>query len=115
MDEKERKQYEKLVLTEINHLIPMLAVPTVISMMITMIYNLVDAYFVGRLGTSASASIGILVSVQSVFQAIGFMFGHGSGSRISVQLGNGRKEEADRIASIGFAAALLISVIAALL
>ncbi len=115
MDEKERKQYEKLVLTEINHLIPLLAVPTVISMMITMIYNLVDAYFVGRLGTSASASIGILVSVQSVFQAIGFMFGHGSGSRISVQLGNGRKEEADRIASIGFAAALLISVIAALL
>jgi Na+-driven multidrug efflux pump len=60
MNKKEQKQYEKLVLTPIPKLIPSLAVPTTVSMMITMIYNLVDAYFVGRLGTSASGSIGIL-------------------------------------------------------
>ena len=49
MKEKELAQYEKLVLTPVNRLIPRLALPAVISMMITMIYNLVDAFFVGKL------------------------------------------------------------------
>ncbi len=115
MDEKEIEQYRRLVLTPIGRLILYLAVPTVISMMITMIYNLVDAFFVGKLGTSASASIGILVSVQSIFQAIGFMFGHGSGSNISVLLGNGKVEEANKTASLGFFAALVVSIVPAIL
>ncbi len=40
MDEKERKQYEQLVLTPIHRLIPTLAIPTMASMMTTMLYNL---------------------------------------------------------------------------
>ena len=88
MNKKEQKQYEKLVLTPIPKLIPSLAVPTTVSMMITMIYNLVDAYFVGKLGTSASGSIGILLGVQAIFQAVGFMCGHGSGTIISMKLGS---------------------------
>lgn len=111
MDEKEIFQYEKLILTPIKELVPKLAIPTVISMMITMIYNLVDAFFVGKIGTSASASTGILLSVQAIFQAVGFMFGHGSGSNISVQLGMGKKKEANKIAALGFFSAMVISVI----
>lgn len=95
MNEKEKKQYEQLVLKPIPPLIVSLAVPTTISMMVSMIYNLVDAYFVGKLGTSAAAAIGILVSVSAVFQAIGFMCGHGSGGRISMELGHGHKAHAD--------------------
>ena len=78
MEEKEIQQYEKMVLTPADKLIAKLAVPTIISMMISMIYNLVDAFFVGKLGTSASAAIGILMGIQTVFQAVGFMCGHGS-------------------------------------
>ena len=115
MNPKERAQYKRLVLTPINKLIPRLALPAVFSMLITMIYNLVDAYFVGRLGTSASASIGILVSVQSVFQALGFMFGQGSGSNISRHLGMGDQKAASRIASLGFFSTLLISLVPAIL
>lgn len=115
MDEKERKQYEKMVLTPVDSLIPNLAVPTVISMLITQIYNLADAYFVGKLGTSASASIGILLSVQAIFQAIGFMFGHGGGSIISRHLGMGNRRTANEIANLSFATALVISVIPAIL
>ncbi|MCR5654187.1 MAG: MATE family efflux transporter [Lachnospiraceae bacterium] len=103
MNEKECKQYEKLILRPVDRLIATLAVPTVISMLTTMIYNLVDAYFVGKLGTSASAAIGILISVHAVFQAIGFMFGQGSGSGIAVLLGQGKHEVAGRIGSTGFA------------
>ncbi len=115
MDEKELKQYEKLALTPVNRLIPVLAVPTVISMMITMIYNLVDAFFVGKLGTSASAAIGVLMSIQAVFQAIGFMFGHGSGSNISIRLGKGDHEAAERLASKAFFGSLGVSMLLATL
>ena len=111
MTEKERHQYEKLVLTPVSRLIPSLAVPTVISMMVTMIYNLVDAYFVGKLGTSASAAIGIVLGVQSIIQAFGFMLGHGSGSLISVHLGRGDRETADRLLSTAFFTAAAFSIL----
>ena len=78
---KEQQQYQKLVMTPVEQLIPRLAIPTILSMMITMIYNLVDAYFVGKLGTSASAAIGVVLGVQSIFQAFGFMMGHGAETR----------------------------------
>ena len=96
-------------------LIPRLAVPTIFSMMITMIYNLVDAYFVGKLGTSASAAIGVVLGVQSIFQAFGFMMGHGAGSQISVRLGEGDRDAADRLFSTAFFHALVISVIVGVL
>ena len=115
MDIKEKRQYEKLALTPINKLITVMAIPTTISMMISMIYNLVDAYFVGRLGTSASASIGILLSVQPIFQALGFLLGHGSGTNISMRLGKGDREAADRFASTAFFTGLIISIIPAVL
>ena len=84
-------------------------------MMITMIYNLVDAYFVGKLGTSASAAIGVVLGVQSIFQAFGFMMGHGAGSQISVRLGEGDRDAADRLFSTAFFHALVISVIVGVL
>ena len=114
MNEKEQKQYEKLILTPIPKLIPALAIPTTISMMITMIYNLVDAYFVGKLGTAASGSIGILLGVQAIFQAIGFMCGHGSGTIISMKLGQGDTKSATRIATIGFYMGTAISLLIAI-
>ena len=104
---KEQQQYQKLVMTPVEKLIPRLAVPTILSMMITMIYNLVDAYFVGKLGTSASAAIGVVLGVQSIFQAFGFMMGHGAGSQISLRLGEGDRDAA----STAFFHALVISVI----
>ena len=108
---KEQQQYQKLVMTPVEQLIPRLAIPTILSMMITMIYNLVDAYFVGKLGTSASAAIGVVLGVQSIFQAFGFMMGHGAGSQISLKLGEGDRDAADRLFYTAFFHALVISVI----
>ena len=102
-------------MTPVEKLIPRLAVPTILSMMITMIYNLVDAYFVGKLGTSASAAIGVVLGLQSIFQAFGFMMGHGAGSQISIRLGEGDKDTADRLFSTAFFHALVISVIVAVI
>ncbi len=111
MTDDEARQYKKMILTPPGRLIFRLAVPTVISMLITMIYNLVDAYFVGKLGTSASAAIGILVNVHAIFQAFGFMYGQGSGSKIARLLAAGKREEADRFLTVGVMCAFITGVI----
>ena len=107
------EQYIKMTETPVGRLIGKLAVPTVISMLITSIYNLVDAFFVGKLGTSASGAIGIVLVLQSVIQAFGFTFGHGAGSIISRKLGEKDTDSAARFASTSFFLSLLTGVLLA--
>lgn len=94
-------QYEKMTAMPIPRLIATLSVPTIISMLVTNIYNLVDTAFVGRLGTSASGAVGIVFGFMAIIQAFGFMFGQGSGSIISRALGAKDTETASRTASTG--------------
>mgnify|MGYP004530584263 CR=1 FL=1 len=106
--EKQARQYGVMTETKIPQLILRLSVPTVLSMLITGIYNLADTYFVGQLNnTSASGAIGVVASLMAIIQALGFMLGHGAGSHISRSLGNRDAETATRYASTSFFTALL--------
>ncbi len=71
----------------VGHLIIRMAIPTIISMMITAIYNMADTFFVSQLGTSASGAVGINFSIMTIIQALGFTIGMGSGSLTSRALG----------------------------
>lgn len=73
-------QYHKMTETPIPRLILSLAAPTILSMLITSIYNLADTFFVGRISTSASGAVGVVSSLMAIIQALGFMLGHGSGT-----------------------------------
>lgn len=95
----------------INRLIPKLAVPTIISMLITSIYNLADTFFVSQIGTSASGAVGVIASLMFMIQAIGFTFGMGSGNYISRSLGNKQEEEAERSAATAFFTTGLIGLV----
>lgn len=107
-------QYAKMTGTPIPALVLTLSVPSIISMLVNNIYNLVDTAFVGRLGTSASGAVGIVFGFMSVIQAFGFLFGQGAGSICSRSLGSKDRESAAVNASVGFfasfAAGLLITV-----
>lgn len=105
------KQFEKMTKTPIPKLISSLAVPTIISMLITSIYNMADTYFVSQLGTSASAATGIVFSLMAIIQAIAFAIGVGSGSTISRKLGEQNKKDADILGSSGFASSLIFGII----
>lgn len=95
-------QYEKMTETPIPALITKLSIPTIIGMLVTNIYNLVDTAFVGLLGTSASGAVGVVFGFMAIVQACGFMFGNGSGSILSRALGAKDTEHASRAASTGF-------------
>ena len=79
-----------------------MAVPTIISMLITSLYNIADTFFVGHINTQSTAAIGITFTAMFLMQAIGFFFGHGSGNYISRELGAKRHDNARNMASLGF-------------
>ena len=99
-------QYQRMTQTPIPRLITGLAIPTIISMLITSIYNMADTFFVSQLGTSATGAVGVVFSLMAIIQAVGFTLGMGSGSLISRLLGQQRHEDANRILASGFVSAV---------
>lgn len=106
---EEKRTY--MLETPVRKLICTLAGPTILSMLITSFYNMVDTFFVGKINTQATGAVGIVFSVMAVIQAVGFFFGHGSGNYISRKLGAQEIEEAEKMASVGFFSAFIAGVI----
>lgn len=103
LDEK----FIEMTQTPVEKLIGRLAIPTIISMLITTIYNMADTFFIGKLSTSASGAVGVAFSLMAVIQAVGFFFGQGSGNNISRELGQRNYERAETLAAVGFFSALI--------
>lgn len=113
MKEKEDAQYQKMTQMPIYKLIPTLAVPTIISMLATALYNMADTYFVSKLGTSASGAVGILFSMMALIQAVGFTIGMGSGTQISRLLGKKKQEYAETVSASAILNGLVMGVLIA--
>ena len=113
--ERKQDQYYEMANAPISKIIPKLAVPTIISMLVTSIYNMADTFFVSQLGTSASGAVGIIFSAMAIIQALAFMIGMGTGNFIARMIGAGNRKLAEELASIafftGFGVGLVISVI----
>lgn len=91
-----------------------LAIPTIIAMVTTALYNIVDAAFIGRLSTEGTAGIGISFGYMTFIQALGFFFGHGSGNYISRALGAKDASSASVVASVGFFTPVILGMFAAI-
>ena len=95
------EKYRMMTQTPVERLVCRMAVPTITSMLISAMYNMADTYFVGQIGTSATAGVGVAFSLMAMIQAVGFFFGHGSGNYISRQLGAQNVDEAAKMAATG--------------
>lgn len=103
-----KDNYTYLTTASVPRLVISLAIPTIISMLVTSFYNMADTYFVGKINTQSTAAVGIVFSVMSIIQAIGFFFGHGSGNYISRKLGAKELDNAHKMAATGFFLALFM-------
>lgn len=108
-------KFQQMTQAPVEKLVCKLAVPTIISMLISALYNMADTFFVGKIGTSATAAVGVVFSLMAVIQAIGFFFGHGSGNYISRKLGAQDVKAAEGMASTAFFSALLCGAVLACL
>ena len=97
----QNEKFEKMTQEPVEKLILSLAVPTIMSMLITTIYNTADTYFAGKIGADSIAAVGIVYSFMSIIQAFGFLYGHGSGNFMSKVLGAQKIEEAENMAGLG--------------
>ena len=108
-------KYTFLTQAPVHRVIGAMAIPTIISMLLTSMYNLVDTFFVGKINTQSTAAVGIVFSVMFFIQAFSFFFGNGSGNYISRQLGAQNTKEAEVMASTGLFYTLVFSLIVMLL
>ncbi len=107
-------KYNEMTTKPVKVLVCKMAVPTIIAMVTTAFYNVVDAAFIGRLSTEGTAGIGISFAYMTFIQALGFYFGHGSGNHISRALGAKDVSSASVVATVGFITPFLLGTVAAL-
>ncbi len=88
-----------------------LGIPTMVGMLISALYNAIDAYFVGGLGMSQMGAVSVVFPVVQIIIGLGMMFGAGASSYISRLLGKGDNEQADKTASTSLFSGLLVGAI----
>lgn len=111
----DKSHYEEMTARPIPGLVMSLAVPTIVSMLVTSFYNLGDTFFVSKISTQATAAVGVSFAVMALVQAVGFMLGHGSGNFVSRRLGAQDTETASRMLATGFVYGLGAGVAIALI
>ncbi len=116
-----QEKFIKMTTEPVEKLILKLAIPTIISMLVTTFYNMADTYFVGLIGKgsatavrdqeAAIAAVGVVMSLMAVIQAFGFFFGHGSGNFVSRALGQNDVKSAETVATSGFFYAVITGIL----
>ena len=112
---KTRDNYTFLTEAPVHKVVFTMAIPTIISMLSTSMYNLADTYFVGSINTQSVAAVGISFAMMAVIQAVGFFYGHGAGNYISRKLGAKEEENARKMATTGFVLSFLTGLVIAIL
>ncbi|MDR1956829.1 MAG: MATE family efflux transporter [Treponema sp.] len=103
--------FERMTTEPVEKLVCQMAVPTITIMLVSALYNMADTYFVGSLGTSATAAVGVSFSLMALIQAVGFFFGHGAGNYIARALGAQNSQDAAKMAATGFCTAFSIGLV----
>ena len=115
MEESKQDNYDFLTHAPVHKAVLTMAIPTIVTMLVTSLYNMADTFFVGQLNTQSTAAVGIVFSVMFAIQAFGFFFGHGSGNYISRELGAKRHGNAERMAANGFFYSFFFGIFLAIL
>lgn len=111
--QEQNEQYIRMTTAPVGGLILSLAVPSMVTTLITSVYNLADTFFVGQIGTSATAAVGVVFSVNMVLLALGFWVGTGGSTLVSSLLGAQKNREAETIANTSFVLSFLLGVLVA--
>lgn len=110
-DSDPQARYLKMTTESIPKLIVSMAVPAICSQIVTSLYNIADTYFVGSIGTSATAAPGVAMPLLMIIQAVSLMLAMGAGSLAARQLGAREDEDANRTISTAFFLSVMIGTV----
>lgn len=105
------EKFQKMTTRPVNKLVCEMAAPSIVSMLVTAIYNLADTFFVSKISTQATGALGIVMSYMTLIQAVSFFFGQGSGNYISRELGKKNRAAANIMASTAFFLVLIVGTV----
>jgi multidrug efflux pump len=89
-----------------------MVIPMMLSFMVTIIYNLTDAFFIGKLdNTAMMASVTLALAFSCILMALGHLFGVGAGTYVSRLLGGDNPETAKQVCSINFWSSIITGII----
>ena len=100
--ERQEKRRNMLMNEPVNKIIPKMAIPTIVSFLITSIYSLADTFFVSSLGTNATAAVSVNSSLDQLIMMAGSMLAMGANSYIARLLGKGEDKKASQVLSTAF-------------
>lgn len=115
MEDEKKAKYIQMTTQPPEKLVCSFAVPSIVSMLISSLYNMVDTLFVGRIDTQSTAALGIIFSYMAIVQAFAFFFGQGSANYVSRALGSRNYKGASQMVAMGFFSALFFSIVIACL
>jgi len=87
---------------KIGKLLLKFSIPAIIGMVVNALYNVVDRMYIGWIGPLAMTGIGLSLPLMTLLMGFGMLVGIGAGSRISIKLGEGHQDEAERILGNAF-------------
>lgn len=115
MSKKYKDKFDKMANAPVRSLISSLAVPTILTMLVTAVYNMADSFYVGKIDTTSVAAIGVVFSIMTLLQAVGFALGHGSGIMMSNLLGEKKADLAKKYANVAFFTAIGSGIVLAVI
>ena len=98
----------------VRSLLLKLAIPAVVAQVINLLYNIVDRIYIGHIpvvGTSALTGVGLCLPLLMLINAFASMAGAGGAPRAAISMGQGKKDEAEKILGNCFSALLIFAVI----
>ncbi|MEG1278257.1 MAG: MATE family efflux transporter [Cellulosilyticaceae bacterium] len=108
-------QSEQILGTEpIGKLLIKYSVPAIIGMVVNGLYNVVDRIFIGNIpgvGPLAIAGVGVTMPIMTIILAFGMLIGIGTVTSVSIKLGQGKKEEAEKLIGNAIALSVIIGLI----
>ena len=105
------EKYVRMTTLPVGGLVTQMAIPSIVSMLVSGIYNLADTFFIGQINTQSVAALGIVYSYMVLIQSMAIFFGQGSGNYISRALGRRETVDAEEMAAVGLGSSVLTGII----
>ena len=109
------KDNQQILGTEpIGKLLIKYSVPAIIGMIVNGLYNVVDRIFIGNIpgvGPLAITGLGVTMPIMTIIMAFGMLIGIGTTTNISIKLGQGKKEEAEKLIGNAITLALIVGLL----
>ena len=108
-------KFTRMTTQPVGRLVTAMAGPSIVSMLVSGIYNLADTFFIGQINTQSVAALGIVFSYMVLIQSVAIFFGQGSGNYISRALGRREVADAEEMAAVGLISSVLVGAVLAAL